>query len=104
MIAAIRIRTFCEVCSSPGISSIPSTADSIEIAGVMTPSPINRQMPIYERKVTNARVRPGLIILTRISRSTMVPPSPLRPRLMASQAYSTMTRIISVHTIRETMP
>ena len=40
----------------------------------------------------------------RISLSTMVPPSPLRPRLMASQAYSTETRMVRVQTTSERIP
>ena len=34
------------VSSRPGIKTRPSTADRIEMAGVMTPSPSRRQTPI----------------------------------------------------------
>ena len=46
MVPAIRISTFGDTPSSPGISSSPSTAERIEIAGVITPSPMISEMPM----------------------------------------------------------
>ena len=46
MVPAIRIRTLVGTPSRPGISSSPSTAERIEIAGVMTPSPMISEMPM----------------------------------------------------------
>jgi len=86
------------------MSSRPSTAERIEIAGVITPSPIRRETPIKPRNVTNAILRPDLILLVRISFNTIVPPSPLELRLIARIAYSNVTRMIRVQNIRESIP
>ena len=61
-------------------------------------------MPIKDRKVINATLRPDLSMGTSNSLSTMVPPSPFLARLMASQAYSTVTRMTSVQTISDNTP
>ena len=49
-----------EVCSKPGMRRIPSTAERILMAGVITPSPINREMPIIASSETNATWLPDL--------------------------------------------
>jgi hypothetical protein len=36
--------------SKPGINFNPSTAESIDIAGVITPSPRSKETPMYPRK------------------------------------------------------
>ncbi len=98
------INVICFVSLKPGMSWMPSTALRILIAGVMTPSPTNSEIPIKVRMVINTA---GLLFFRygkSIFLSTIVPPSPFSPRLMASQPYSTETRIISVQTISESTP
>ena len=101
---AITTREVWFIPSSPLIRSMPSTALRILMAGVMTPSPMMSEMPMNESMVTTVACLPDLRSGTRSSRSTMVPPSPRLPRLMASQAYSTVTRMMSVQTMRDRTP
>ena len=54
--------------------------------------------------MTKATCRPLLSSGVRISLSTIVPPSPRLPRLIASQAYSTLTSRVSVQTMSESTP
>ncbi len=104
MTAAIRIRLVCLVPSNPGIKSKPSTALIILMAGVIIPSPIKRDMPTKESRVTNAICLPDFRRGTRSSLSTIIPPSPFLPRLVASHAYLTVTSTTNVQTIRERTP
>src|SRR4030042_5956067 len=104
MNAAMRIRISCLIFSSAGISNDPSTALRILIDGVITPSPMRSDIPIKEKNVTNDICRPDFNKGTRISFKTIVPPSPLFPRLIASQAYSIFTSMINVQTIRDETP
>jgi len=104
MIAAIRTRTPWEMFSIPGISTIPSTADMILMAGVITPSPKSSDTPRNERNPAKASRRPDFNSLIRISLRTISPPCPFFPRLMANQAYSPVTRMVMVQKTRERMP
>jgi len=97
-------REFLPVLSNPGIRVKPSTALSILIAGVITPSPKSRDIPMKERRETNPTCLLDFNKGISISRRTMVPPSPFWPRLIASHAYSTVTTIIRVQIIRERIP
>ena len=104
IIEAIRIIAVFEMPSSPGIKREPSTALSMLMAGVITPSPIRREIPTIEI----IRTMPALLLEERrdvsISFKTIVPPSPLLLRLMASHAYCTVTRVKSVQTIKDRTP
>ena len=102
--AAISIRRIWAVLSKPGIKRIPSTAERILIAGVITPSPIKSEMPMMVRRETNATWFPDFKRGSRISFNTMVPPSPFLPRCMARNVYCTVTRMVSVQNIRERIP
>jgi len=73
--------------SKPGINFNPSTAESIDIAGVITPSPRSKETPIYPRKDMKPTFLPFLSVVTRISLRTIIPPSPLVLILIANQAY-----------------
>ena len=101
---AMRIRGVCFVPSRPGIRRMPSTALRMLIAGVMTPSPTRRDMPIKVSMLINTAPLPFLRSLVSTPHNTIVPPSPFSLRLMASHAYSTVTRMMSVHIMRERTP
>ena len=74
------------------------------MAGVMTPSPSSRDTPMNVRIPAKEMARADLRWESRISRSTISPPCPLRDRLVASQAYSTVTRIVRVQKTSESIP
>ena len=74
------------------------------MAGVMTPSPSSSETPRKERNPAKARIRPFLKSLMMISRRTISPPWPFLPRLMASQAYSAVTRMVMVQKTSDRMP
>jgi len=92
------------VFSNPGIRSVPSTALSMLIAGVITPSPTRRDIPMKERNVTKTVFFRDLKKEVSNSFRTMVPPSPFCPRPMASHAYSMVTSIVRVQKMRERTP
>jgi hypothetical protein len=74
------------------------------MAGVITPSPTKSEMPINDRSDTNATCLLDFRRGTRISLSTIVPPSPRFPSLIASQVYWTVTSKISVQKISDKTP
>ena len=104
MTAAMVMRTIWVVFSNPGMRRIPSTAERMLIAGVMTPSPIKREIPTIASRDTKATWFPDFSRGRRISLSTIVPPSPFLPRCIARYVYSIVTRMVSVQMIRERMP
>ncbi|OPY35193.1 MAG: hypothetical protein A4E34_00870 [Methanoregula sp. PtaU1.Bin006] len=77
------IRNVWGVCSNPGIKRIPSTAERMLMAGVMTPSPMKREIPTIARKEIRATWLPDLRRGSSVSLRTMVPPSPFFPMCMA---------------------
>ena len=90
--------------SKAGIKCNPSTALRILTAGVRTPSPKSSEIPINVRNVTSDICFLLFSIGTSSSFKTIVPPSPFLPRLIASQAYSTKTKIIKVQTTKDAIP
>lgn len=100
----IIIIVFRPIFSKPGISFNPSTADRILIAGVITPSPINNETPIYPRKEMKATLLPFFKVEISISFKTIIPPSPRMLKLIANQAYWIVTKEINVQNIRERTP
>ena len=74
------------------------------MAGVMTPSPIKRAIPMIVRMDTADAVIPGFSRESRIVLRTIVPPSPLSESDMASQMYWMVMMVNSVHVIRERSP
>ena len=57
-----------------------------------------------DNRETNAIWLLDFNIGSRISLSTIVPPSPFLPRCMARKVYWTVTRSVSVQKIRDRMP
>ncbi len=104
MAAAIRRRVNPLVSSNPGIRRMPSTAERMLIAGVMTPSPIKSAIPTSVRTDTADVAIPGFNRESRMVRRTMVPPSPLSERDMASQIYWNVMMMRRVHVMRERRP
>ena len=92
-------------CFSAGAAtSSPSTADSTEMAGVITPSPKNRQAPLMPTRASAARIRaPGE---TRCARaiSARMPPSPWLSARITSVTYFTVTISTSDQNISDRMP
>ena len=84
--------------------TIPSTAESMLMAGVMTPSPMKRAIPTMASRETKAIWVRDFSIGSRISRSTIVPPSPFVPRCMARYVYWTVTSMVRVQRISESIP
>ena len=75
--------------------SSPSTADSTEIAGVMTPSPKNRQAPVMP--ISARALRRGLLVTPRWAStiSARMPPSPRLSARITSSTYLTVTMRMS---------
>ncbi len=101
---ARRISHSCAILSIPGICLIPSTADRILIAGVMTHSPIISEMPSMARRVNIDAERGCLMSGSRIPFRTRVPPSPVCESFMARMVYCTVTITVSVQKISEIVP
>ena len=80
----------------------PSTADSTEIAGVMTASPRNMEAPTTPSKKTSAVRRPSARVASAVSDS--VPPSPLLSARSSRTTYFRVTTTISDHRISESTP
>lgn len=81
----------------------PSTADSTEIAAVMTPSPYKSAAP--KSAASTTKVRPMVLVLpgTRAS-SAKMPPSPLLFARMMNAMYFTLTTIVSDQKKSESTP
>jgi hypothetical protein len=80
----------------------PSTAESTEIAGVITESPRNMEAPITpSRKMTAVRC-PRARVASAVNES--VPPSPLLSARSRMSTYLIATTIISAHRISESTP
>ena len=88
------------------IVSVPSTADSTEIAGVIMLSPKNSAAPNTPRPASTNFVRPwtSLPIWRICEISAMIPPSPSLSALITRPTYLTVTISVTDQKIRETMP
>ena len=91
-------------CAKPGMSTAPSTALNMLIAGVITPSPMRSEMPMKDKSETKRTLLLDFSAETRISRKTIVPPSPLLLRFMAIHEYWTVTRATRVQMISDSTP
>ena len=81
-----------------GVTSVrPSTADSTEIAGVITESPRNIAAPITPSSSTSGVRRPSARVASAVSDS--VPPSPLLSARSRISTYLSVTTTISAHRI-----
>ncbi len=90
---------------SPGAeTSRPSTAERTEIAGVMTPSPKNKQAPAMPTSPTVARMAGLTQTRWASAMSARMPPSPRLSARITSMTYFTVTIRISDQKIRERMP
>ena len=72
----------------------PSTADSTEMAGVMTPSPYSNAAPNRAANTTHTPERLSLRPGTRAN-SAKMPPSPLLSARMMNDRYFTATTMMS---------
>ena len=102
---AIRIATVNGMteCSNAGVTSLsPSTAESTEIAGVITKSPRNMEKPMMPSTMTSGVRRPSARVASAISES--VPPSPLLSARSRISTYFRVTTMISAHTMSESTP
>ena len=85
-------------------TSRPSTAESTEIAGVMTESPKNRAAPKTPRSATSTEIRPGVRLRrTRVARARM-PPSPSLSARSTKHTYLMVTMRTSTQTMQEMTP
>ncbi len=101
----IRMMTVSGATNSPnaGLASFsPSTADSTEIAGVITESPRNMEAPITPRMKTNAVRLPSARVASAVSES--VPPSPLLSARSRMRTYLRVTVMMSAQTMSESTP
>ncbi len=104
MIPATSMSMVWGVSSRPGMRVAPSTAERMLIAGVITPSPMKSAIPMIASRDTSAILRPDFSIGSRISLSTIVPPSPFFPSCMARYVYWTVTSVVIVQMISESIP
>ena len=92
-------------CSKIGFTTFsPSTADSTEIAGVITPSPKNSAAPAMP--ITTTTQRPRVVTLVRSANaiSARMPPSPRLSARMMTMTYLTVTVSISAQNTRLSTP
>ena len=91
------------IVAERGLASLsPSTAESTEIAGVITLSPRNIEAPMTPRIKTKAVRRPSARVASAVSES--VPPSPLLSARNRISTYFSVTVTISAHTISDSTP
>src|SRR5262249_53616067 len=109
-IANSRVRTAAAIGSTTearlGTATFnPSTAESTEIAGVITLSPKNSEAPRIP-SVTSPTVTPVRLSVgpRRSAVSDMIPPSPLSSARMMKLTYNTDTIIVSVQKTSEITP
>ncbi len=94
--------TYC--FSSGAVTSRPSTADSTEIAGVIKPSPKNRQAPMMPTSVSALRTPVPTETRCASAISARMPPSPRLSACMISVTYFTVTMSTRDQKMRERMP
>ena len=86
-----------------GVASFrPSTAESTEIAGVITLSPRNIEAPMTPTMKTKAVRRPSARLASAVSES--VPPSPLLSARSRISTYLAVTTMISAHRMSDSTP
>ena len=91
------------VVAEGGLASLsPSTAESTEIAGVITLSPRNIAAPMTPTMKTKAVRRPSARLASAVSES--VPPSPLLSARSRISTYFSVTVTISAHKISDNTP
>ncbi len=90
--------------SSAVETSRPSTADSTEIAGVITPSPKNRQAPAIPTRARALRVPVPTETRCANAISARMPPSPRLSACMISVTYFIVTISTSDQKMSERMP
>ena len=94
-----------QVCSPGAATSRPSTADSTEIAGVMTPSP--KKIAVPKMPTTSSRRRSGGRSRTACEASASMairPPSPLLSARRIRTTYLTETITVSVQNTSDSTP
>ena len=94
--------TYC--CNSGAETSRPSTADSTDIAGVITPSPKNRQAPAMPISVRVLRMPVPTETRCASAINARMPPSPRLSACITSITYFTVTISTSDQNISERMP
>ena len=94
-----------KVCSPGAATSSPSTADSTEIAGVMTPSPKKIAVPKMPTSIRRRRNAGRSRTAVEASASIAIrPPSPLLSARRISTTYLTLTTTVSVQKIIDSTP
>ena len=91
-------------CNAGVETSSPSTADSTEIAGVITPSPKNRQAPAIPTRARKLRIRAPAETRCASAISARMPPSPRLSARMISITYLTVTISTSDQKISDRIP
>src|SRR5689334_10562950 len=84
------------------IVSTPSTADSTEIAGVITESPKNSDAPMTPSARIHVCLPEKPALTSDISDS--VPPSPLLSALVTKKTYLMVTVMVSAQTMSDSSP
>ncbi len=83
----------------------PSTADKTEIAGVMIPSPKNKDAPMKPKiMIASLFPRDNPFCLRFKASNAMIPPSPLLSALMITKTYLSETIKVMVQKIKERIP
>ena len=85
-------------------TSNPSTADNTEIAGVMTPSPKNRQAPTMPTMASVLRIEALTATRCASAISARMPPSPWLSARITSITYFTVTTSTSDQKNSDRMP
>ena len=91
-------------CASGKLTLRPSTADMTEIAGVITPSPKNRQAPPIPISAMVRLTRSDVAVRCASAIRARMPPSPRLSARMTSRTYFTVTMRISDQKISERQP
>lgn len=105
MLSTTRVIGTTNGSSLGAATSRPSTADSTEMAGVMTPSPKNSEAPKMPRMPTTyiEREPPGNVRWASAV-SAMMPPSPSLSARMITVTYLSVTTSISAQNTSDRMP
>ena len=91
-------------CNFGATTSNPSTADSTEIAGVITPSPKNRQQPLTPISARMRRIRAPVQPRWASTIRARMPPSPRLSARITSDTYLMVTISTSDQKISDKMP
>ena len=85
-------------------TSRPSTAESTEMAGVMTESPKNSAAPKTPRRATAEAIRPGFKLRRTLVARARIPPSPSLSARSTKQTYFRVTMRMSTQMMQEMTP